>query len=127
MPARGPPNTISGMSELSCSGCGAPLALPPDLTAIEAPCGYCPTRTPLPVDIVEIRLREHAQLAEQEQQATAQAQIGATAKRTTSFVMWIVILSVVAPLLITGVVLAFVFSATSRALHHLPTHAPRHR
>jgi hypothetical protein len=117
------------MSGLSCSGCGAPLTLPTDLAALDAPCGYCTVRTPLPPDVVKLRLEEHAQLAENKRQEEVQARVGASVDKARSFTMWIVVLSVVAPLVLAGVITAMVSSATSNALRHLPvpSRPTRHR
>src|SRR5580700_8631210 len=104
------------MTSLACARCGAPVSLPADLTAQDVECGFCKTRTPLPMDLLGVRLGEHrASLARSQQaaaQAAVQAQGAATTRKVTSFVMWIVIVSLAVPLLITAGVLVFVYSVT---------------
>jgi hypothetical protein len=107
---------------LACSSCSAPLTLPPDLTALEATCAYCGTRTALPADVAQLRLQEQSQLVEQRQQAAMQAEFGAVAARTRSFALWIVILSVVVPLILTIAGFVAVWAISSHAVQHVPHH-----
>jgi hypothetical protein len=98
----------------ACSRCNAPLQIPADLSALDAPCNYCGARTPIPADLAQIRMQQHAQFAAMQQQAAIQAQIGAATQNTMSFVKWVIIVSVAAPLVITAVVLFFVFGIVER-------------
>jgi hypothetical protein len=111
------------MSSMACSGCGAALGLPPALTAQEVVCEFCSARTPIPADLLSVRLREHQALVAEQQQATAAAEVGKTVKRTFSFVMWIVIISTVGPIILTGVIMFVVAKATSNVVPHVPAHA----
>jgi hypothetical protein len=108
------------MTSLACSRCGAPVSLPADLAAYDVQCGFCRTRTPLPPELLGLRLREHQELVEQQRQAAAQAQGAAVTRKTMSLVLWIVVISVAVPLLITIAVLIFVAVIATQAVPHLP-------
>jgi len=114
------------MSSLACSGCGAPIALPADLTAEEIPCAFCPARTALPADLLSVRLGEHNQIVEEEQKEKAVALVGATVRKTTSLVMWIVIISTALPLII-GVVVTVVLAIVAHQSSTPPTPTPSPR
>jgi hypothetical protein len=114
------------VSSLACSGCGAPVALPPDLTAQEATCPFCPVRTALPADLLTVRLREHQQLFAEQQKLAAQAQVGETVRKTTRFVMWIVIVSVAAPIVLTVGILIVVAIASAHAAHDMTPRGTPH-
>jgi hypothetical protein len=115
-------STLRSVSSLACSGCGAPVALPSDLTAQEAVCPFCPMRTALPADLLAVRLREHKELFAEQQQAAIQAQVGATVRKTTKFVMWIVIVSVALPIVLTAGIMIVVAIVSSHAAHDMAPH-----
>lgn len=83
-------------------------------------------RTALPADLLAVRLREHQQLFAEQQKLAAQAQVGDTVRKTTKFVMWIVIVSVAAPIVMTVGILIVVAIASSRATHELTPHPAPH-
>jgi LSD1 subclass zinc finger protein len=128
------------MSGVVCESCGAPLTLPRDLTALDAPCAYCHAQTPLPVHLVELRLREHAQLAARQradppelaphEQLTRQARVDGAPAKGGSAALWIVLLPTLFSLLVSGIVVACVVAAASQSVHHTATpssHPPRRR
>jgi hypothetical protein len=110
------------MSAFACSGCSAPLPLPADLTALDAACPFCGTRTTLPADVAKLRLQEQSQLFEEREKLAEQAQIGVAVAKSRSLVLWIVILSTVLPLVLTGVIFVVVYLVSSHAVQHVPHH-----
>lgn len=98
------------MASITCAHCGAPVTLPADLTALDAPCEFCKARTALPAEMVKLRLKEQEQLASQHRAAQSQAEVSATVRRSSSMALWITLISVALPLIITGAVMWRVFS-----------------
>lgn len=124
---------MAGMASISCAHCGAPVNPPADLTALDATCEFCKQRTPLPPEIVKLRLREQEQLASQQRAAQAQQraaqvqeEVKANVRRAGSMALWITLISVALPIIITGVVLMRVFSSigapTVPRIPHSKTH-----
>jgi LSD1 subclass zinc finger protein len=114
------------MAALLCSGCGSPLTLPTDLLAQDVTCAFCPARTILPPELLQVRLLERQEAAaeaekkaELAQQAQAQEMAGKVVKRTTSMVLWIVVISTLVPIVLT--VAGFFFAA--RMTSHMTSHA----
>ena len=110
------------MASITCVHCGAPVSLPADLTALDAPCEFCKARTALPAEMVKLRLSEQEQLASQQRAARSQAEVSASARRSSSVAMWITLVSVALPLIITAAVLVNVFSRVSHTAPHTHGH-----
>ena len=82
----------------------------------------CPVRTPLPADLLGVRLAEHQQQVSDAERTTAQVEAKAVAKKAISLVVWIVIVSTVVPLVImigVGVVMAIVGHEVAHQLPHV--------
>jgi len=92
------------------------------MTAQEVLCAFCGAGTPLPADLLAVRMQQNQRAMVMQQQAAVQAEIGTTVRRTTSFVMWIVIVSVALPIVITVVVMVFVASVAHRAVPQVTPH-----
>jgi hypothetical protein len=113
------------MAALLCSGCGSPLTLPTDLLAQDTTCQFCPARTLLPSDLVQVRLLEHQEAAKQAQDAAAlaeQAQVAATVgnvvKRTTSVMLVVILVSTILPIILAGGGIWLAMHAASHAAPH---------
>jgi hypothetical protein len=112
------------MASITCAHCGAPINLPSDLTALEATCEFCKARTPLPPDLVKVRLNEHRELAQEQRAEQHQAEVNATVRRASSMSTWITLFSVALPIIITIAVMARVFSSIHTTTVPVPVPVP---
>ena len=91
------------------------------------PCPFCPVRTPLPADLLDVRLREQKEKFDEQQKVAAQGEVGAVVRKTTRFVIWFTVLSVVIPLGATAIIFIVMALVSARASHPPPPHAaPSH-